>query len=264
MPIAIIDAHRELESVARTFLERAGARAEARKLLEATDGGRPSFWKEIASMGWLGLHVSEDFGGAGYGLPELVVVAQEMGRALAPGPFLPTVMASAAIARTASKEQQAELLPSLVDGSRVGALGWTNTLRIDGGKLTGDGGLVLGATLADIFVLVVGDDLVVVDRDTPGLETKVGGQFDATRRSAHLVASDVTIGDDRLIPGGASVAVDVARALASAEAAGIAQESVERATEYAKVRQQFGRVIATFQAVKHHCANMLVNSELAT
>src|SRR5581483_9928689 len=77
-------------------------------------------------------------------------------------------------------------------------------------------------------------------------------------------ASDVAIGDDRLIPGGASVAVDVARALASAEAAGIAQESVERATEYAKVRQQFGRVIATFQAVKHHCANMLVNSELAT
>src|ERR1051325_11102882 len=119
MPIAIIDAHRELESVARTFLEKVGARAQARALLDATDEQLPSFWKEIAGMGWLGLHLPEDFGGAGYGLPELVVVLQELGRALAPGPFLPTVLASTTINRTASKEQQADLLPALADGSKV-------------------------------------------------------------------------------------------------------------------------------------------------
>jgi 3-oxochol-4-en-24-oyl-CoA dehydrogenase len=264
MPIAIIDSHRDLESVARTFLDKAGARAEARSLLDATDETLPSFWKEIASLGWMGINLSEEVGGAGFGLPELVVILQEMGRALAPGPFLPTVMASTAISRTASKEQQAALLPGLADGSRVGALGWTNELALSGGTLSGDGGLVLGGALADVFVLVVGDDLVVVDRDTPGLEVTVTGQFDQTRRSARMKAENLTIGDDRLIAGGASVAIDVARTLASAEAAGIAQECVDRATEYAKVREQFGRVIATFQAVKHHCANMLVASELAT
>jgi hypothetical protein len=264
MPIAIIDAHRELESVARTLLEKAGARAEARALLDATDEAMPSFWKEIASLGWLGIHLPEDFGGAGYGLPELVVILQELGRAVAPGPFLPTVLASTAIARTASKEQQADLLPSLADGTKVGALGFTNSLDLKGGKLNGDGGLVLGANLADVFVLTVGDDLVVVDRDAAGLEIKTPGQFDPTRRSAKLTAKDVVIAEDRLIPGGAPIAIDVARALVSAEAAGICQECTDRATEYAKVREQFGRVIATFQAVKHHCANMLVASELAT
>src|SRR4029077_6335392 len=110
-----------------------------------------------------------------------------------------------------------------------------------------------------------GDDLVVVDRDAVGLSVNAPAQqFDPTRRSAKITAENVAVSEDRLIPGGASVALDVARALASAEAAGIAQECVDRATEYAKVREQFGRVIATFQAVKHHCANMLVNAELAT
>ncbi|MEX2395205.1 MAG: acyl-CoA dehydrogenase family protein, partial [Actinomycetota bacterium] len=262
MPIAIIDAHRELESVARTFLEKTGARAEARTLLDATDEQLPSFWKEIASLGWLGLHIPEDFGGVGYGLPELVVVIQEMGRAVAPGPFLPTVMSSALIVRTAAKEQQAELLPSLADGSTTAALGWTNSLTLDGNVLSGDGGLVLGGNLADLFVLTAGDDVVIVDRDQ--LEIRVPGQFDATRRSVFVKANDVTVDEDRIIRGAAPAAIDVARALASAEASGIAQECVEKATEYAKVREQFGRVIATFQAVKHHCANMLVSSELAT
>src|SRR5262245_42190955 len=234
MPIAILEAHRDLENVARTFLEKAGARAEARVLLDSTDDQLPSFWKEIANLGWLGIHISEDFGGAGYGLPELVVILQEMGRADAPGPFLPTVMASTTIARTATKEQQAELLPSLADGSTVGALGWTNSLSLKAGKLNGDGGLVLGGSLADLFVLVVGEDLVIVDKDAAGLKVTVTGQFDATRRSARLTATDVAVSDDRFILGGASVAVDVARTLASAEAAGICQECTDKATEYAK------------------------------
>ncbi len=263
MPIAIIDAHRELESVARAFLDKTKARTQARALLDATEEALPSFWKEAAGLGWLGLHLAEDFGGAGYGLPELVVVLQELGRALAPGPFLPTVMASAAIARTATKEQCHELLPSLADGSVVGALGLSSGLTLEGGVLSGDGGLVLGGAPADRFVLVAGDDLVVVDRDA--LEITVPAQqFDPTRRSAKVKASGVSASEDRVIAGGARAALDVARALASAEAAGIAQECVDRATEYAKVREQFGRVIATFQAVKHHCANMCVSAELAT
>ena len=109
MPIAIIESHRELESVARTFLEKTGARQAARALLDAPDEPPPSFWNEIAGMGWMGLHIPEDFGGAGYGLPELVVVLQELGRALAPGPFLPTVMASATIVRSGTGRRLGQL-----------------------------------------------------------------------------------------------------------------------------------------------------------
>ncbi|HEX9530370.1 MAG TPA: acyl-CoA dehydrogenase family protein, partial [Acidimicrobiales bacterium] len=123
MAIAITEAHRDLESVARSFLSRAGARAAARALLDAPDEALPAFWADLVELGWLGLHLPEELGGSGYGLEELVVVIQELGRALAPGPFLPTVLASATIRLAASKEQQAMLLPGLADGSTTAALG---------------------------------------------------------------------------------------------------------------------------------------------
>ncbi len=128
MPIAISDTHRELESVARSFLESAKARAEARALLDAPDEKLPAFWDDLVGLGWLGLHLPESVGGSGYGLPELVVVLQELGRAVAPGPFLPTVLASAVIATAGTEEQQAALLPTLADGTKTGALGFGDTV----------------------------------------------------------------------------------------------------------------------------------------
>ena len=92
----------------------------------------PKFWDELAELGWLGLHLPEDVGGSGYGLPELVVVLQELGRAVAPGPFLPTVMASTVIAMAGSDAQRAALLPGLADGSRIAALGLGGALTLDG------------------------------------------------------------------------------------------------------------------------------------
>ena len=85
----------ELAEVARAFLTAQKARWAARSLLDATDESRPPFWHDMAELGWLGLHVDEEYGGSGYGLPELVVVIEELGRAVAPGPFVPTVIASA-------------------------------------------------------------------------------------------------------------------------------------------------------------------------
>ncbi len=264
MPIALTDTHRELERVARAFLENVNARAAARALLDAPTEELPKFWDELAELGWLGLHLPEAVGGSGYGLPELVIVLQELGRAVAPGPFLPTVMASTVIAMTGSDAQRAALLPGLADGSRIAALGLGGALALDGQTVNGEGGAVLGAGLAELFVLVAGDDVVVVDRDTVGLRVTVAGNLDPTRRVGTVEARGVTVPPDRVLRGAAAVARDVARALVSAEAAGGAQECVERATAYAKERQQFGRPIAMFQAVKHHCANMLVASELAT
>ena len=250
MPIAISDTHRELESVARSFLENAKARAEARALLDAPDEKLPAFWDDLVGLGWLGLHLPESVGGSGYGLPELVVVLQELGRAVAPGPFLPTVLASTVIATAGTEAQQSALLPSLADGTKTGALGF--------------GDVVLGAGLADVILMVDGDDVVVVDRDGVGVTVKVAGNLDPTRRSGVVRYDRVAVSEERVLRGAAGIARDIARVLVSAEAAGGAQECVDRATEYAKQREQFGRVIAMFQAVKHHCANMLVASELAT
>ncbi|MHB1786893.1 MAG: acyl-CoA dehydrogenase [Acidimicrobiales bacterium] len=264
MPIAISDTHREIESVAHAFLEKARARAEARALLDAPEEPIPAFWPEVIELGWLGLHLPEEVGGAGYGLPELVVVLQEFGRSLAPGPFLSAVLASAVIAACGDDTQRASLLPLLADGSRLAALGWGGNLQLEGTTLTGDGGVVLGGGLADLLVLTAGEDLVVLDKDTAGLSVTTPNSFDPTRRSAKVAADNVTVPADRILKGAARTGLDLARLLVAAEAAGGALECVERATEYAKSRLQFGRVIGMFQAVKHHCANMLVASELAT
>ncbi|MGH3261588.1 MAG: acyl-CoA dehydrogenase family protein, partial [Trebonia sp.] len=134
MGIALTDDHRQLAEVARGFLTSQKARWAARSLLDSADEARPPFWGELVELGWLGLHIDEEHGGAGYGLSELVVVVEELGRAVAPGPFVPTVIASATLAHAGTAEQQAALLPSLVDGSTVAGVGVGGQVRVDGGK----------------------------------------------------------------------------------------------------------------------------------
>ena len=102
MSIALTDDHVELASVVREFAVDRKVRAQARDRLDAPEEARPTFWAEIAELGWLGLHVAEEYGGSGFGIAELVVVTEELGRAVAPGPFLPTVVASATVSMPAS------------------------------------------------------------------------------------------------------------------------------------------------------------------
>jgi alkylation response protein AidB-like acyl-CoA dehydrogenase len=270
MAIAISDAHRDLASVAASFLEHNKARAAARALLDAPDESLPPFWTELCELGWLGLHVDEQYGGSGYGLAELAVVLEELGRALAPGPFLPTVIVSALVQRAGSDEQRARLLPGLVDGRAPAALGLHGSLELrPDGTLHGDGGPVLGAGTATLLALRAGDDIVLVERaspgaDVPGIAIELRAGLDPTRRTGDLSADGVSVDGDNVLRGSASTARDVAWLLSAAEAAGLAHECVDRASAYAKDRQQFGRPIAMFQAVKHHCANMLVAAEVAT
>src|SRR5580693_6120004 len=117
MPIAITDDHQELAATVRGVLTAHKALQAARTLLESDDEPRPSYWGEMAELGWLGIHLPEKFGGSGAGLLELVVVLDELGRLVAPGPFLPTVLASACIEQCGTDEQRARLLPALADGS---------------------------------------------------------------------------------------------------------------------------------------------------
>ncbi len=261
MSIAITEDHRALGQTASDFLAKHDSRGAARALLEADTESLPAFWDDMASLGWLGLHLPEDKGGSGFGLPELVVVTEELGRAVAPGPFVPTVIASAVIEAAAAAALAARLLPGLADGSVLGGIALTSDITVSGGKAAGTAPAVLGGGLAHVLVLPAGDDVIVVDVGAGGVAVEVPGNLDPTRRSARVELSGAPA---EIIPGGGRVLLDLARLVTAAEAVGIATECTEQAAAYAKVRVQFGRPIATFQAVKHHCANMLVAAELAT
>jgi len=268
MPIAITDEHQELASTVRGVLTAHKALQAARTLLESDEESRPSYWDEMANLGWLGIHLPEEYGGSGAGLLELVVVLDELGRQIAPGPFLPTVLASAVIDQCGSNEQRQRYLPGLADGTTTAALGLgAPSLTLNHGQLNGDGGFILGGALADLVLLRVGDDVVILPAapgtTTPGLVITTHPNLDPTRRSTSASATNVEIGHDNVIAGAAARALDLARTLGAAEAVGGMAACVDSSVAYAKERVQFGRTIGTFQAIKHHCANMLVAAELA-
>ncbi|HEY6624632.1 MAG TPA: acyl-CoA dehydrogenase [Acidimicrobiales bacterium] len=264
MPIAISEDHRQLASVARSFLDKQAASSAARSCLDVVQPGLPPFWGDMAELGWLGLHVDEAFGGAGFGLLELAVVLEELGRAVAPGPFLPTVIASASLAEAGGDRQRRCWLPGLVDGSMTAGVGLVGSPSIpEDGVLSGRWPMVLGAGLAHVLVLAAGEDLVLVDRHQDNVRIDMRENLDPTCPAHTVVLSAVALADEDVIAGGRTVCRRLARVLAAAEAAGGAGACVETATEYAKVRQQFGRTIGTFQAVKHRCAEMLADAERA-
>ncbi|MDR3659456.1 MAG: acyl-CoA dehydrogenase [Mycobacterium sp.] len=264
MGIAVTEEHRELEKIARSFLGAQKARLLSRELLDAPSESLPTFWSELAELGWLGMHIPEQYGGSGFGLPELVVVTEELGRAVAPGPFLPTVITSTVIATLGSAEQRARLLPGLAGGTAVAAVAFSSEITLRKGVAHGDAGVALGAGVADLLLIAAGCDVLVVEATRPGVVIDVPTNLDPTRRSGHVTFNNVSISSEHVISGAASRALAIGRLLAAAEAVGGAQDCLDAAVGYAKVREQFGRTIGTFQAVKHHAANMLVHAELAT
>jgi 3-oxochol-4-en-24-oyl-CoA dehydrogenase len=137
MSIAITEDHRALGQTASDFLAKHDSRGTARVLLEAETETVPLFWGDLSSLGWLGLHLPEARGGSGFGLPELVVVVEELGRAVTPGPFVPTVIASAVIDEGGSDDLAARVLPGLADGSVLGGVGLTSDITVRDGRAAG-------------------------------------------------------------------------------------------------------------------------------
>ena len=265
MPLPISEDHRALAGVARSFLQGKDALGSARAALNSETELLAPFWAEMCALGWAGLHVPEQYGGQGYGLEELTIVLEELGRVVAPAPLLATTLASAVLVRGASEVAKKEFVPGLADGSLIGAVGLGGGLTRDAsGKVSGDAGMVLGGGLAQVLVLRVGDDLVVVERSAAGVSVGATTSLDPTVRFAAVTCAAVAVAPERIIAGGAALARRLARVLVSAEAVGGAAACLDMALAYAKVRVQFGRTIATFQAVKHHAADMLVHAELAT
>src|SRR5919109_4675898 len=119
MPIGILEEHEALRQSARRFIENRCPPSVPRALLDAESETMPEFWEELASMGWLGLHLPEKYGGSGFGLLEQAVVLEELGRAVAPGPYLATVLASALIDAGGDETVRASLLPPITDGRQT-------------------------------------------------------------------------------------------------------------------------------------------------
>jgi len=270
MALAISEDHEALAEVATAHLERVKARAAARTTLDASldaqtpIGGLPPFWSATADLGWLGLHVPEKHGGSDYSLFEVAVVLEALGHEVTPGPFLPTLLCSAVITACADSAVGGELLPGLADGSVVGALGVAQGLTLDAdGRLNGTSPAVLGAPDAAVLALVVGEDVALLDADATGVVVRTQKGIDTTRSIGTVALDAVPVGPGRLLKGAARRAVTILRLLTAAEAVGSMRACLDMAVDYVQLREQFGRTIGSFQAVKHHCANMLVDLELA-
>ncbi|MGE5132522.1 MAG: acyl-CoA dehydrogenase [Gemmatimonadota bacterium] len=265
MALAISDDHKALAEVVRDFADGNGLRALTRAMLSDPGAEAGSVCKQMAGLGWLGLHLREEHGGSGFGLAETAIVTEGLGAAPAPGPFLPTVVASAVISAVGTPDQQARLLPGLADGSTWASVSLEGTAGGPGeGRLTGTCPAALGGAWAQLHLVPAGADLAVVAADADGVQAAPLTSLDPSLGLARLDLDGVAADEGGPLPGGVALARQVLRVLAAAEAAGGARACLDMALAYAKVREQFGRTIGSFQAVKHHLANMLVRAELAT
>ncbi|MBO2456716.1 acyl-CoA dehydrogenase [Actinomadura violacea] len=249
MAIGLTEEHEALAASVRGFAERNIPPDAAR-------AAGTGFWPALAAQGLLGLHLPEDAGGQGFGLLEQAVALEELGRAVAPGAYAPTVLASAILH---SAGAGTGLLAGLADGSRKAAVALSGSLDVDGSTVSGTVRPVLGAPLADLFLLPAGGRWVVAGRD----EVEVGDleSLDITRPVGSVTVDGLDVPDDRFVD--APDARALAVVLLGAEACGVAGRALDDAVSYAKLREQFGRPIGQFQGVKHKCSRMLIALERA-
>jgi alkylation response protein AidB-like acyl-CoA dehydrogenase len=278
MALALTEEHLALAESVRGWAGRA-APAEALRAAVADDDGGAALYTgtlrpALAGQGLLGLHLPESLGGQGYGLPELAIAVEELGRALVPGAFLPTVLASA-ILYGAGADAAGGLVKDMAGGTLTGAVGFAPGIRATGAGATGtlviDGacGPVPGAGLADVLILPAALDGEDGDRrwvvvDAADVEITQLDSLDLTRQAGRVRADQLSVPPERVLAGLSPGAVtSLAAVLLAAEACGIADWAVATAAGYAKIRHQFGRPIGQFQAVKHRCAWMLTAAEQA-
>lgn len=270
-----------LRDTTRRFL--AGVPSARARLGEGWD---PTLWQqEAGELGWAAIAIPEAYGGFGLGMVDVAVIQEELGRSLHPSPFFATCCLAAPCLVAAGTEAQKERwLPLLAAGEVTATLGWTSHAR--GCGVAGVGGravataqgyqldgallsVVDGAT-ADVLVVALrvddGVGLFLVEAGAAGLSRQAHTTMDGTRALATVTLTGVEVSAERRLDGGAdalSHVLDLAAVAMAAEQVGTAELALEMAVEYAKVRQQFGRPIGSFQAIKHKCADLLVWVESA-
>jgi alkylation response protein AidB-like acyl-CoA dehydrogenase len=279
----------QLRDAVRRFLEAKSPSSEVRRLMETTEGYDPAVWNQMANeLGLQSIHIPEEYGGQGFTFVELAIVLEEMGRVLLCAPYFSTVVLAAdALMNAGTKEQQAELLPGIASGETIATLAFTEpngkwdasgiemvaTGSGDHYTLNGTKMFVIDGHTANLVVVAArtegssGEDGIsffAVEGDASGLNRTALSTMDQTRKQARLDFDNVTarpIGD----PGSAwpalSKTLDQAAVGLANEMVGGAQKVLEMSVEYAKVRVQFGRPIGSFQAIKHKCADMLLEVE---
>jgi alkylation response protein AidB-like acyl-CoA dehydrogenase len=234
-------------------------------------------WRLGGELGWTGLAVDEELGGTGQGLVELVLVAEEWGRAAVSGPFLPTAVVAYAVSHGGTPALRAEVLPLLAEGGvaatwalaepgrTTGPRDVATTARREGADLVLDG---VKAAVQDaehcrwllVTALPAGEPVsVLVDRETPGVELRRSTVLDVTRSFSDVHLTGVRVPADRALDGAAESLdrlYDAAAVLTAADALGAMEHMLELTVAHASTRVQFGRPIGSFQAVKQACATM--------
>jgi alkylation response protein AidB-like acyl-CoA dehydrogenase len=287
MYFSVTDEQEMLRDAARSYLADRVPLGRVRELMETGDGFDAGLWKEMAGMGWQAMAVPESYGGAGFSYLELGILAEEMGRMLTPVPFLSSIVLGAnAVLIGGSDDQRREYLPDVAAGERRVAVavtepggGWSldaieTTVRGEGDavKLTGTKSYVLDGHTADLLVVAATSeygtvDLFLVAGDAEGVTREPLDTMDLTRKQGEIRFDDAAAVARLGAPGSGRESIerlyDLAAVMLAFEQVGGAQRCLEMSVAYAKERVQFGRPIGSFQAIKHKCADMLVEVEAA-
>ncbi|MGI8755598.1 MAG: acyl-CoA dehydrogenase family protein [Acidimicrobiales bacterium] len=286
MNFAFNEEQEELRRTVRQFLEAKSPESAVREQMDTEAGYDTAVWSQMGDqLGLQGLVVPEEFGGSGYGYIELVVILEEMGRALLCAPFFSTVVLAAnTLMHAGDDAAKADYLPGIASGETIATLAFTEengrwdeagitataTKDADAWAISGTKLYVLDGHTASLLIVAARTDagvsLFAVDGDASGLTRTALSTMDQTRKQAKVVL-DASPG--RLIgtdgQGWATLerVLDLAAVALAAEQVGGAQMCLDMAVQYAKDRVQFGRPIGSFQAIKHKCADMLLEVESA-
>jgi len=286
---AFSDEQDQLRDAVRKFLDAKSPSTEVRRLMDTTEGYAPVIWKQMAQeLGLQSLHIPEEYGGQGFTFVELGIALEEMGRVLLCAPYFSTVVLAAdAIMNAGTADQQGELLPGIVSGETIAALAFTEpngkwdavgiTMEASGSgdsyTLDGTKMFVIDGHIANLIVVAArlagtsgeeGISFFTVDADAAGLTRTSLATMDQTRKQARLDFAGVAakpLGTPGTGWPALSKTLDQAAVCLANEMVGGAQKVLEMSVEYAKVRVQFGRPIGSFQAIKHKCADMLLEVE---
>jgi 3-oxochol-4-en-24-oyl-CoA dehydrogenase len=252
-PGTIADEQFAARELVRSWAAGSGAVAAARDV----EHGQPDAWRGpyqgLAQLGTFGVALPEEHGGADGTAADLCAMVDEAAAAMVPGPVATTALATLLIGGS-----HRELLESLASGERTAGVAVSAALRCADGRVFGTADYVLGADEAGVLVLLAGDDWLLVDAGADGVTVEPLKATDFSRPLAR-VTFDSAPADVLAVQ--AQRGVDLAATVLAAEAAGVARWTLQTATEYAKVREQFGKPIGSFQAIKHMCAEMLLRSE---
>ncbi|MEX2393312.1 MAG: acyl-CoA dehydrogenase family protein [Actinomycetota bacterium] len=285
MTFGFSDEQQELRSTAARFLEEKSSSTIVRELMEGEQGFDEGTWKQMADLGWFGMAIPEEHGGIGFGFVEVTVLMEEMGKKLLPAPYFSSVILAAnAILNAGTDAQKSELLPGIADGTTRGALAFVepsgkwdvDSVELeasgsgDSWTLTGDKSYVVDGHTANLLVVAAktgkGVSLFTVDPDADGVTRTPLATLDMTRKQAKISFSSTPaklLGEEGKGAEPLQKTLDQAAAALAAEMVGGSQQCLDMSTTYAKERYQFGRPIGSFQAIKHKCANMLMEVEMA-